>query len=977
MASFSTITDNFNSGSFNPGVWSYSVGHVAIASGQVTITGTTSIGEFNLFTSAFYDLTSSQVSIQLVSAGNQAIQSWEVYPILLQDSTNQNKLFWYVFRNFVGCYKTVSGTQTQVYAASYDPAIYQWFRIREAAGITYWEYSTNGASWTVAHSETDPFSVTSLQFLVQAGPYAVETQTTTAVFDNVNQPVGPYRLWPATNGPATPISYTGNFLSGTVFTVTEGGCWFQGYWWWVCGSGQSTAPVKCALWDILNPVVAPGGVIMPGSVVTSGTLTAGQWNWIPLPTPVQLAIGDTFIAAVGCNGAFPDTNNYWGSGQPGGNGITNGPLTAFSAAGGTVLNVWSTAQGVFSVGGSDPSLVMPQNASNTDNFWVDVQISKTPPAGYQGSWRLWPNMPGATGVTAADSAVNYVVGTEIDILSTVTLDNIWFFSPSGTAQLPTEITIWSIGAGGLTGTSVIDVTSLTWSGAAGSGWISTPIPGSQTLSAGKYRVSVYNNATVPDGWSAKFLGYWGAYSGNGSAATMVAYGRGSIASGPLFAPASLAAQTTWSYNGGGASEPGQSVFAVGPPNSYPNQYVGVYSPGGALFQNYWVDLEVSPVITTVTGTATITIGPVNISSYGNVVIYGSASIVIGPVNISGGVQTVFGYSSITVGGVNIHVNGHAVIVGSANVTFGPLRLNAVGHAGIVGHASITVGPLRISYAPIVKIFTEARSLTESSAHGYLDAGKAISGQAVTATSSAALANMVANLLISPDTDTGTGVETEDMLIVQAALLNHFLDTYVVPDPKNWEVENERARHDQALYRLGEYGIFVLMWQMQDFTLGLVGRCKTCYVPQGAVEDTWKQAAYFKCPDCLGTSFEGGYKAILVRPSLWNWNEPVQQQDKRGVIDTDVAQVQTTGDFRLQPKDYIIRGDGSRWQAQNIEGEHLDTGFGTQAGAWNAISFNYANVTREDESSPIYLLPISENYIQTNIPQYYSRGPVNF
>jgi hypothetical protein len=33
------------------------------------------------------------------------------------------------------------------------------------------------------------------------------------------------------------------------------------------------------------------------------------------------------------------------------------------------------------------------------------------------------------------------------------------------------------------------------------------------------------------------------------------------------------------------------------------------------------------------------------------------------------------------------------------------------------------------------------------------------------------------------------------------------------------------------------------------------------------------------------------------------------------------------------------------------------------------------VTREDESSPIYLLPISESYIQETIPQYYSRQPV--
>jgi hypothetical protein len=40
------------------------------------------------------------------------------------------------------------------------------------------------------------------------------------------------------------------------------------------------------------------------------------------------------------------------------------------------------------------------------------------------------------------------------------------------------------------------------------------------------------------------------------------------------------------------------VFAVGPPNAFPNLYVG-NGPGltTALFQNYWVDLEVTPAST--------------------------------------------------------------------------------------------------------------------------------------------------------------------------------------------------------------------------------------------------------------------------------------------------------------------------------------------------------------------------------------------
>ena len=141
-----------------------------------------------------------------------------------------------------------------------------------------------------------------------------------------------YRLWPSTSGPASAISYGGNFISGMAFCVTSE-AWFTGYWWWVCGSGgQSTGPTKCALWQVPyfdneNPV------LVPGSVVTSGTLTGGQWNYIPLPTPLPLSLGGspgmtppinggdtayglaTYVAAIGCNGPFPDTNGYWGTGQ--------------------------------------------------------------------------------------------------------------------------------------------------------------------------------------------------------------------------------------------------------------------------------------------------------------------------------------------------------------------------------------------------------------------------------------------------------------------------------------------------------------------------------------------------------------------------------------------------------------------------------------------------------------------------------------
>ena len=99
-------------------------------------------------------------------------------------------------------------------------------------------------------------------------------------------PAGTYRLF-AVDGPSTAVSYSGPFVSGVVFAVTSGGCWLDGYWWWVCASGQPTAAQEFALWSMYGTT---SGSLVPDSTVTSGALTAGQWNYVPLPGAV--AAGD-------------------------------------------------------------------------------------------------------------------------------------------------------------------------------------------------------------------------------------------------------------------------------------------------------------------------------------------------------------------------------------------------------------------------------------------------------------------------------------------------------------------------------------------------------------------------------------------------------------------------------------------------------------------------------------------------------------
>src|SRR5215469_1134392 len=246
-----------------------------------------------------------------------------------------------------------------------------------------------------------------------------------------------YRLFPTTSGPATPVSYGGPFNAGVVFEVTAGGTWFDGYWWWVCGSGQSTAPQTFALWQVYGQGLAS---IISQATVTSGTLTAGQWNYVPLPSPLMLSVGGganfanadaggavSYIACTSFTGNFPDTNNEWGSGQAYGAGITSGPLTAFSAQSGTLKAPFTTPQGTFGVGGNVTS-GPPFQGSGTDNFWMDVQVSDTAPAGYTGSYRIWPNQPVVPGSISNDTG-EQTTGTEFWLSTACTLNNIWFWSP--------------------------------------------------------------------------------------------------------------------------------------------------------------------------------------------------------------------------------------------------------------------------------------------------------------------------------------------------------------------------------------------------------------------------------------------------------------------------------------------------------------------------------------------------------------------
>jgi hypothetical protein len=368
-----------------------------------------------------------------------------------------------------------------------------------------------------------------------------------------------YRLFPSTNGPSSPVSYPGPFLAGVLFEVTSGGIWLEGYWWWVCPSGQSTSAQKFALWQVFN---VGSGVLIASATTTSGSLTAGQWNYVPLDAPVPLTIGACYNACTGFSGSFPDTTHSYGAGNTYGSGIVNGPLSAFSDQSGSLPAPFSMSQGVFSVAGSDPTANMPANGNQSDNLWMDLQVADTAPAG--ASYRLWPSYPVASdgGLGLSNDINQQTMGTEFTLSQACTLNKIWFYSPPGVTALPDGCMIWSVATQQIvTGTKNM---SPSWSGAAGSGWVSCAYNG-VTLPAGDYLTTVYSNGGV------RFYTELNHYFGGGGPASAAG-----IVAGPLTSP-----------NVANASPPGNSRYQEGGllyPDTFDTDDAG---------ETRWVDVEVT------------------------------------------------------------------------------------------------------------------------------------------------------------------------------------------------------------------------------------------------------------------------------------------------------------------------------------------------------------------------------------------------
>lgn len=243
--------------------------------------------------------------------------------------------------------------------------------------------------------------------------------------------------------PGSPSSFGTQVVVGLAVKTTTAPLWLKGYRYYVA-AGQATTPVTCALWQ--STTVAGGigerGYFVPGSQVTSGTLTPGV-NTILLPRPMLLTqspLIEGYVAVLGPVTAGPQVVNQFGSGDPLAAGIVNGPLQAFSDASGTNPLPNGHSQAPFT-GGTDPTTTLPSTGFESGNWLVDVIVTDTPPDA--ATYRLWPAMPQADPSAGLSTPGFFgTVGLQVDANQDVVLRRLWWYSGAGADVLPSRCAVF-------------------------------------------------------------------------------------------------------------------------------------------------------------------------------------------------------------------------------------------------------------------------------------------------------------------------------------------------------------------------------------------------------------------------------------------------------------------------------------------------------------------------------------------------------
>lgn len=187
MALLETFRDNFDDNTITG--WTKAGADftkIAEVNNELEITSTAATTNYyTLESTSSYDLTGSSTFIQVLSAGNQALASFECIFYISVDANN--KVYFDINTNIIYVRKVVASVNTVVAQMAYSSIEHRWLRFRESGGNLYFYYSRDGRTWNIFTTPlANPWAVTSIFVACQVGTFASEASAATCKFDNLN-----------------------------------------------------------------------------------------------------------------------------------------------------------------------------------------------------------------------------------------------------------------------------------------------------------------------------------------------------------------------------------------------------------------------------------------------------------------------------------------------------------------------------------------------------------------------------------------------------------------------------------------------------------------------------------------------------------------------------------------------------------------------------------------------------------------------
>lgn len=176
--------DNFNDNTFDTTKWwRTNETNVLELNEQLEITTDTTSGYFTSRWIDRVDISDGYVSVELISTTDINKDYYEGYPLELNFDAD-NRLMVMLGYGGIICIRKQGGSNTEIYNDTYVAETHKFLRIRGSGTTVYFEYSTDGETWSEFGNTTVTFDITSVQPLIMAGHWDTEVAVSKLVVDN-------------------------------------------------------------------------------------------------------------------------------------------------------------------------------------------------------------------------------------------------------------------------------------------------------------------------------------------------------------------------------------------------------------------------------------------------------------------------------------------------------------------------------------------------------------------------------------------------------------------------------------------------------------------------------------------------------------------------------------------------------------------------------------------------------------------------